>query len=311
MAQLDESIDELISKPINVKGVFTIRNGSGQMVPASLCGKSKKSTFAKTYDLLKAHLEIIDCMDICDLYECETEQVEKLESVLASLSDVQFLMFVKILASSPRARHRMYLSICALVPGELEDMRAIYQQHAWNAPVPFPFAFPMTQPMIVHDPKPKPEGMVLHHSDGRHSLHISFSIDDVDGARDLLVKIAHKMSKKGFDPSSSNIILLQQFASLCQTVSKELLGKWESKFKWPESWKEIDEVTLDLRRAYAPDGVYLPTAEWLQNLKETRDATPRVFITLVPTGIVEERVRDYFNPETEPFDPEITPSHIN
>ena len=281
------------------------------MVPASLCGKPKKSTFAKTYDLLRTHLETVHCMDICDFQECEMEQVEKLESVLASLSDVQFLVFVKILASSQRVRHRLYLSICALVPGELEDMQRIYQQHALDAPVPSPFAFPMTQPMSDHDPKPKPEGMGLDRSDGRRSLNISFNIDDVDGARDLLVKIAHKMSKTGFDLSSSNIILLQQFASLCQTVSKQLLRKWELKFKWPESWKEIDEVTLDLRRAYAPDGVFLPTAEWLQNLKETRDATPRVFIILVPTGIMEEGVRDSFNPETETFDPEITPSQIN
>ena len=278
-AQLDASIDELISKPINLKEVFTIRTASGDKIAASLCGLPINNTFTKTYQVLKSKLEAKDCMDICDLQECVKEQKKQLEAVLASLSNAQFWVFVDILAGSPRARHRMYLSICAMVPGDLEDMQKIYPQHAWNAPVPSPSAFPMTQPVNVHDPEPKPDGMV-HHPDGRHCLYISFSIDDVDGARDLLVKIAQNMSKIGLDPGSCNTLLLQQFASLSQTVSNQLLRKWALKFKWPESWKGIDEVTLDLRRAYAPDGIYLPTVEWLEKLKESRDATPSVFNTI-------------------------------
>lgn len=99
----------------------------------------------------------------------------------------------------------------------------------------------------------------------------------MDGARDLLVKIARNMSQIGLDPGSCNILLLQHLASLSQTVSKQLLRKWALESRWPESWKGIDEVTLDLRRAYAPDGIYLPTLERLQKLKESRDATPSVF----------------------------------
>ena len=55
--------------------------------------------------------------------------------------------------------------------------------------------------------------------------------------------------------------------------------RWELKFGWLENWKGIDEVTLDTRRAYAPDGIYLPSEEWLQSLS---DATARVFTTLAP-----------------------------
>ena len=231
-------------------------------------------------------------MYICDLQECEKKQAEKLETVLASLSDAQFTAFVKILASSPRARHRMYLSICAL-----EDMQKIDAQYAWNLPVPSPFAFP-TYPISVHEPEPKPDGIV-HQPDGRHCLYISFSIDDVDGARDLLVRIAHKMSQIGLDPYASNILLLQQFASLSRTVSTQLLRKWALKYKSLQSWNGIDEVTLDLRRAYAPDGVYLPTAKWLQEVNESRDATPTVFTIITPTKI-SKKVRDPFNPAILP-----------
>ena len=254
------------------------------MAPASLCGLPEKSTFAKTYQLLKTKLEAANSIHICDYRDCRREWAEILESVLASLSDAQFEVFVKILASSPRARHRRYLSICALRPGELEWMQNFYAQHSWNLSVPSPFAFaPIFQGICVGEPEPQPDGMVVHQPSGRHRLYISFSIDDVDGAFDLLVKTAHKTSHLGLDPNVSNILLLQQFASLCQTVSEQLLRKWESKYKSRESWKGIDEVTLDLRRAYAPDGVYLPTGEWLQELKESRDAKPTVYSIRGPT----------------------------
>ena len=281
------------------------------MEPASLCGLPEKTTYAKTYQLLKTNLKYFHSMEICDIKESETENKEKLEAVLASLSDAQFEVFVQILASSQRARHRMYLSICAMVPYELEDMQELYAQRERNQPVPSLFTFCVTQPINVNDPKPKPEGMVLHQPNGPRCLHLSFSIDDVDGARDLLVKIAHRMAQSGLDPYSSNILLLQQFASLCQTVSKQLLWKWETKCKWRESWKGIDEVTLDLRRAYAPDGIYLPSEEWLQNLKESRDAKPRVFTILAPAAELEEEPPDPWNPESDDFDPDITPYYIN
>ena len=286
-------------------GVFTIRTASGDMGPASLCGMPKRRTYAKTYQLLKTKLADINCMDICDLQECGPEHGDKLEKILATLSDAQFDVFVKILASSPRARHRMYLSICAMIPGELENMQNIYPEHAWHAPVPSPFAFPITQPISIHGPEPKTDGLVHSQPDGRRCLQISFNIDDVDGARDLLVKLGHKMSQIGLDPYSSSILFLQQFANLCQTVSKQLLKTWASKYKWPESWKGIDEVTLDLRRAYAPDGIYLPSEEWLQDLKESRDATPSVFMILAPTATLEEEARDPWNPQDDPFDPDV------
>ena len=253
-------------------------------------------------------------MEICDIKECGTENEEKLEAVLASLSDAQFEVFVQILTSSQRARHRMYLSICAMVPSELEDMQELYAQRERDQPVPSLLTFSVTQPIDVNDPKPKLEGIWQLQPNGPRCLHLSFSIDDVDGARDLLVKIAHRMAQSGLDPYSSNILLLQQFASLCQTVSKQLLRTWELKCKRPESWKGIDEVTLDLRRAFAPDGIYLPSEEWLQNLKESRDAKPRVFTILVPRAELEEEEEeppDPWNPKPDDFHPDITPYYIN
>ena len=88
-----------------------------------------------------------------------------------------------------------------------------------------------------------------------------------------------KVSQSGIDPCSNGILLLQRFASLCRRVSTRLLMRWELKLGWLENWKGIDEVTLDTRRAYAPDGIYLPSEEWLQSLS---DATARVFKTLAP-----------------------------
>ena len=282
------------------------------MIPASLCGLPERTTYAKTYQFLKSNLAFYNSVHICDIQKCETRNQEKLETVLASLSNTQFQTFVNILTISQRARHRMYMSICAMVPSELEDMQTIYAPSRRNEPVPSLFAFPLPPIINANDPKPKPEGITQLQPDGRLCLHISFMIEDVDGARDLLVKIAHKMSQSGSDPYSSNILLLQQFASLCQTVSKQLLRRWELKYKWPESWKGIDEVTLDLRRAYAPDGIFLPSEDWLQNLRESRDATPGVFTIWAPTVMTfEEKARDPWNPQYEPFDPDETPSYIN
>ena len=280
------------------------------MKPASLCGLPERSTYAKTCQLLNNKVAYIRGRDICDVQEREDEHKDKLETVIASLSDAQFEVFFNILAGSQRATNWMYLSICAMVPGELEDMQKFYPQHEWKEPVPSLFAFKITQLVRLHGPEPKPDGMVHLQPDGRRCLNISFNIDDVDGARDLLVKIADKMSQQGLDPYSSPILLLQQFASLCQTVSKQLLMKWESKYKRLESWEGIDEVTLDLRRAYAPDCTYLPSDEWLQNLKPPRDATSRVF-TIVAPAAPEEEVPDPWNPHFEFGEPITFPSYMN
>ena len=102
----------------------------------------------------------------------------------------------------------------------------------------------------------------------------------MEGASDLLLKIAINMAQSGLDLETTNIELLQRFASLSRIISKQLTRKWAG--KWPLEWQEIDEFTLDLRNAYAPDGVFLPSKEWLEWLDKYRFYTPSVFNIRAP-----------------------------
>lgn len=221
---------------------------------------------------------------------------EKLERVLASLSDTQFDILTKILACSPRARHKMYISICAMsFPQDLEllqNLRAYRHSAASNltppkhSPVAF-HAFPRsTLPLAESDKTQQPR------SESWKSLCVTFSTDDVDGAEDLLLKIALHMRQSGLHLNSNNIFLLQRFASLSRTISDQLLRIWKS--KWPLDGRTVDELTLDLRNAYAPDGVFLPSKEWLQTLNQHRNSEPTVFRILAPTKEAEAETYSAF-----------------
>ena len=52
-------------------------------------------------------------------------------------------------------------------------------------------------------------------------------------------------------------------------------------------WHGFNEFTLDLRRAYAPDGVFLPSNKWLGELSRYRNAAPAVFRILAPTPEIQ------------------------
>lgn len=220
----------------------------------------------------------------------------KFERVLSSLSDAQFEMLARILACSPRPRHQMYISICGMLfPQDLEvlqNLRAYRHSGASNLTPPelSPVAF-QAFPRSNHPPA-KLDKTQQPRSESWKSLCITFSIDDVDGAGDLLLKIALHMRQSGLDLDSTNILLLQRFASLSHTISNQLLLEWMS--KWPLDGQTVDELTLDLRKAYAPDGVFLPSKEWLQTLNQHRDSAPTVLRILAPTKELETETYSAF-----------------
>ena len=323
-ARIDASIDELLLHPIDLRNAFSIRTASGDSTPASLCGLSERRTYHKSYHNLKNRLQLEHTKVLYPRpFEKSAEHEKKLDSTIASLSDAQFDVFFKVLASSPDSRHRMYLGICAMLPRDLEalqkeqtdrlswksDLAAQHpsqwafppslQQHNSDASTAFPnemlqfqpqenwnaVAFP--QPLQPHDPDAETSNVInetppqARPRESWNTVDLSFSIDDVDGAAGLLLQIALNMEEAGFDPNVSNVELLQRFASLCDTVSNQLVVKWLS--KWPLVWDGIDEFTLDLENAYGPDGCYLPTERWLKMLNSYRNATPPVFKVKAPT----------------------------
>lgn len=228
--------------------------------------------------------------------EAHMDHQAKLERVLASLSDAQFETLARILACSPKPRHQMYISICAMLfPQDLEmlqDLRAYRHSGAFNltppelSPVAFQAIPRSNLPLSKSDKTPQPR------SETWKSLCITFSTDDVDDAGDLLLKIALHMRQADLHLDSANILLLQRFASLSHTISNQLLLKWMS--KWPLDGQTVDELTLDLRKAYAPDGVFLPSKEWLQTLNQHRDSEPTVLKILAPTKELEAETYSAF-----------------
>lgn len=219
----------------------------------------------------------------------------QLERVLAPLSDAQFKMLAKILACSPKPRHRMYITICAMIfPQDLEllqNTQAYRHSDASNLtppePPPIPFqAFPRSAlPPATSDTGQRPRSESWKH------LYIKFSRDDVEGAGDLLLKIVLHM-RQSLGSHSDNILLLQLFAGHSRTISKQLLRIWAS--KWPLAGETVDELTLDLRQAYTPDDVFLPTKEWLQTFYQNRYSAPTVLKILAPTKQLETETYSAF-----------------
>ncbi|KAL9128196.1 MAG: hypothetical protein Q9175_007578, partial [Cornicularia normoerica] len=297
---MDASVDELVSHPIDLNDAFVIRTASGEEARTSLCGLSDLTTYAKTYHCLKLRLELENSRVIYHLpFEGSIEHQWKLESVIASLSDAQFNTFVKILACSPPTRHRMYLGICAMLPRDLvalQEARADRLSEASNhaAQENSPWAFPQVLRPQIHDDAPSGNYIEIPPADSqdRKSIHLSFSIDDVTGAADLILQIALNMEEAGLYMDVSNIELLQRFARLSDTVSRQLTMKWMG--KWPVSWQGIDEFTLDLRKAHGPDGVFLPSKKWLAGLNRYRNATPIMFKIRAPTKELEKETYDSF-----------------
>ena len=295
---MDASVNELLSHPINLDGVFTIRTASGDTERASPDGLPSTATYPKSYQLLKIRLAQEQCRDIYDI-ESEThdKRQRKLDNVLAHLSDAQFEEFVRILARAPIPRHRMYLGICATLPRDLVAWQEIQESPQTGALILSPLAFPIAQ--YPHGPTSRWDEL-QHRPPGWKSRFVFFSIDDVDGAQDLLLKIALDMHESGLDLGSANIILLQRFASLSDTISSQLKLKWMS--KWPMDWHGFNEFTLDLRRAYAPDGVFLPSNKWLGELNRYRNAAPAVFRILAPTPEIQTEAYAAFGYSFPPSD---------
>lgn len=90
------------------------------------------------------------------------------------------------------------------------------------------------------------------------SIHLSFTLYDLHGAADLLanVQIALREENGGSEPS--NIDILERFATRCDSYSDQLADIWKAKF-YAIASLNLTVLTLDLRDAYGPDGVFLPS----------------------------------------------------
>lgn len=79
---MDASVNELLSHPINLDGVFTIRTALGDTERASLDELPSTATYPKSYELLKIPRAQEQCRDIYDI-ESEThdERQRKLDNV--------------------------------------------------------------------------------------------------------------------------------------------------------------------------------------------------------------------------------------
>ncbi len=255
------------------------------MIDVSLLGLSNVSTSPKTYNLLKRCLQQEKSEFICESpFASSVEHQNKLDSVIASLSDAQFHVLTRMLACSPPPRHLIYLGICAMLPQDLQALQGSEAIHLATGVPEFAkqkYLYPANK--YLHQKIPSNYGkrtQVL-----RHNRIYTWSIDDVPGARDLLLKTVLYLKGVGSGMNASNISVLQRFASLSETVSRELTRRWSG--KWPLIWKGIDKITLDVTSAYGPDGVFLPTAEMLQVLNRDRDATPFGFRIIAPTEVPE------------------------
>ena len=291
-AQMDATLDELISHPINLNGAFTIRTASGALESVSLCGLPSTATYAKTYSVLKDRPEMKKWWDRYNLQvEFDTEHQERLDRFLGTLSDAQFDVLARVLGGSPEPRHLQYLVICTMLPQDL----GTWQRDRVQRQVPKLKSTPpsgLSSSTLESSKWPLPSPPTATSSSKqqaqpreRNRVRICFSIDDVDGAADLLLKIALSMQESDLASNDTILVLLQRFARLSSTISNQLSLKWMS--KWPISWQGIDEFTLDLTKAYAPDGVFLPHPRWLQVLNTFRNDEPAVFTVLAPTKEAE------------------------
>ena len=298
-AQMDASIDALVSYHYNHQGAFDILAATtGEPEPASLYGLPNQATYPKGYQFLKQRLQREKCSLIWDLEaEIDPEHRRKLESELASLSDAQFDMLVRVLAFAPVARHGLYLIILASLPrdlGVLRDVHACRQSGATNFAHPLPWERQIARQLLFpkHITVPATADEAQQQPLSRpKSLHLTFSIDDVDGAADLLLKMALRRDAEQ-SYYHGNVDLLHQFALLSRTVASQLCVKWMG--RWPVNWEGIDEFTLNLLTAYGPDGIFVPTKQWLQGLNRMRNATPKVFRILAPNREMETNAYGVF-----------------
>ena len=295
---MDLTIDELISHPSISSEPFNIRTASGDKESISLTGLPTKSTYRKTYHTLKVFLELQGTKVKYDSpFEASVEHRNKLESVLAHLSDAQFQALVKILACSPAPRHRMYLGICAMLPGDLDALlESEADRLGWLSTdpavqKPSPPANHLLHPQIPCELAYDPEAVRIHNQ-SRNAVLLEFGIGDVDGARDLLLKIILYLKDAGSGMNPLNVEVLQRFASLSELVSRKLIVTWMG--KWPLTFGSTDAFTLELRRAYGPDGVFLPTMEMLKEVGQYRDATPAYFKVNIPTEESAEALYEAF-----------------
>lgn len=281
---MDAPVDVLVARPIDLNGAFALRTPSGDVDTVSLCGLSNERDprFVKTYGALKQYLIMNNYESVVlEPYEAGDPREGRLESVLASLSDEQFQVFARILLCSSRSRHLKYLGICSMVPQELEE----WQRNR---------AHPTLQQGTPNAPAANSDETPQAHVQSQNNVYISFSINDVEGASELAMKIALNMKENGLVPNALfNVELLQRFASLSETVSRQLTLRWMG--KWPVTWAGIDEVTLDLREAHGPDGEYLATKEWLEGLSRLRRPTSRMVTILAPTAELRREAYVAFN----------------
>lgn len=285
-----------------MNGVFTIITASGGKEHVNLRDPNSphSHSYFKNYWLLRTRLMLEEYQGIVDVErEVSVEHQMQLNLFLNELSDAEFELFVKILVSSPTPRHRLYLGICAMLPSDLGMLRYFASRHReglfdFHVPPQLDFlAPPGLYSMTLHVPRfpfpPSPTAAVREipeaQSRSRREVHVSFSVEDVDGAADLLLKIALNTQESGLDLRVATLVLLQRFASLARTVSQQLSLKWMS--KWPLDWEGVDHFTLDLRKAYAPDGTYIPSKEWLEGLNRVRNVRPGLLSILAPTKEAE------------------------
>jgi hypothetical protein len=87
--------------------------------------------------------------------------------------------------------------------------------------------------------------------------------------------------------------LLERFTSHCHDTSRELTTIWRAKFS-AMTFLALNELTLDLRRAYGPDDVFLPCGDWIQTLSSFWYGLPAKFTILAPTAELEAEVRQAF-----------------
>ncbi|KAL9065265.1 MAG: hypothetical protein Q9161_008344 [Pseudevernia consocians] len=252
---MDLTIDELISHPSISSEPFNIRTASGDKEPISLAGLSNQSTYPKTYHCFKLFLEPEGTKVIYDSpFEANVEHQTILESVLASLSDAQFDALVKILACSLAPRHRISLGICAMLP---QDLEALQKSEADR--VELRIIDPAVQ-------KASPPANHFLHPHSRCEL-----------AYDPEIIRIHNQSS-GMDPF--NIEVLRRFANLWELNSRKLV--LECMGKLPLIFESVDAFTLDLRKTYGPDDVFLPTRELLKEVGKYRNATPACFKVMIP-----------------------------
>ena len=124
----------------------------------------------------------------------------------------------------------MYLGICAMLPQDLEALQKSEADRvelkitdpAVQKPSPPAnhFLHPHSRCELAYAPE-----IIRIHNQSRNSVCLEFSISDIDGARDLPLKIILYLKEVGSGMDPFNIEVLQRFASLWELVSRKLISK--------------------------------------------------------------------------------------